>query len=58
MHPRRDADKLQFAAVLAGVPALHADIGENFARGGIMPRGVSFYNNFYYFLDDTEDRGY
>lgn len=48
------------AAVLAlALPVLHADIGENFAKGGIGLSGsVSFYNNFYYFLDDTEDRGF
>ncbi len=46
------------AAVLALVlPVLHADIGENFARGGIGLSGsISFFNNFYYFLDDTEQR--
>ena len=46
------------AALALSLPALYADIGENFAKGGIGLSGsISFYNNFYYFLDDTEDRG-
>jgi hypothetical protein len=51
---------LLLAAVLAfSLPVLHADIGENFAKGGIGLSGsISFFNNFYYFLDDTEERGY
>jgi len=41
------------------LPVLHADIGENFAKGGIALSGsISFFNDFYYFLDDTEDRGH
>jgi len=51
---------LVLSVVLAlSLPALYADIGENFAKGGIGLSGsVSFYNNFYYFLDDTEERSY
>jgi hypothetical protein len=51
---------LVFAVALAlSVPVLYGDIGENFAKGGIGLSGsVSFYNNFYYFLDDTEERSY
>jgi hypothetical protein len=46
-------------ALVLSLPALYADIGENFAKGGIGLSGsVSFYNNFYYFLDDTEERSY
>jgi hypothetical protein len=47
--------------VMLGVslPLLYADVGENFAKGGIGLSGsVSFYNNFYYFLDDTDERNY
>jgi hypothetical protein len=46
-------------ALVLSLPALYADIGENFAKGGIGLSGsVSFYNNFYYFLDDTDERAY
>ncbi len=46
-------------SLAVALPALHADIGENFVKGGIGLSGsVSFYNNFYYFLDDTDERSY
>ena len=41
------------------LPALHADIGENFAKGGIGLSGsVSFFNNFYYFADSADERNF
>lgn len=44
-------------AVAAG--GAFADIGENFAKGGIGVFGeLSFYNNFYRIADSTDERNY
>jgi len=44
-------------ALVLSLPALYADIGENFAKGGIGLSGsVSYFNNLFYFMDDTDQR--
>ncbi|OHD26238.1 MAG: hypothetical protein A2064_06885 [Spirochaetes bacterium GWB1_66_5] len=46
-------------ALVLSLPALYADIGENFAKGGIGLTGsLSFYNNFYRIADSTDERNY
>jgi len=51
---------LVLAVVLVlSLPALYADIGENFAKGGVALSGsVSFYNNFYRLTDSTDERNF
>jgi hypothetical protein len=43
-------------AVVLALPALHADIGENFAKGGIGLSGsITLDDNFFAFTDPAEE---
>jgi hypothetical protein len=45
--------------LVLSLPIVYADIGENFAKGGVALSGsVSFYNNFYRVTDSTEERNF